>query len=234
MELSDYRARIDQIDRQLVELFAQRMNTAAGIVAYKKEHGLPVDLGYYGPGTDNPARQVVVLSPGRMTPPAGIAANKKEPGLRVLAPVGGRKKLLDVAAQAPEDMRDYTASLYTMLFELSRCYQGRLLGSTSPLTTEIQTAIDQTPNLFPSNVSVACQGVAGGPFPPARPQPVQPPPHTYLSPLLSGGCRPRTGVGAAPRGAPRENTPPPFSRQRCRLPVGVWRGLIPGGPAQGF
>ena len=48
-----------------------------------------------------------------------------------------------------------------MLFELSRCYQGRLLGSTSPLTAEIQTAIDQTPNLFPSNVSVACQGVAG-------------------------------------------------------------------------
>ena len=42
MELSDYRARIDQIDRQLVELFAQRMNTAAGIAAYKKEHGLPV------------------------------------------------------------------------------------------------------------------------------------------------------------------------------------------------
>ena len=120
MELSDYRARIDQIDRQLVELFAQRMNTAAGIVAYKKEHGLPV-----------------------------------------LDPVREREKLLDVAAQAPEDMRDYTASLYTMLFELSRCYQGRLLGSTSPLTTEIQTAIDQTPNLFPSNVSVACQGVAG-------------------------------------------------------------------------
>lgn len=120
MELSDYRARIDQIDRQLVELFARRMNTAAGIAAYKKEHGLPV-----------------------------------------LDPVREREKLLDVAAQAPEDMRDYTASLYTMLFELSRCYQGRLLGSTSPLTTEIQTAIDQTPNLFPSNVSVACQGVAG-------------------------------------------------------------------------
>ena len=94
MELSDYRARIDQIDRQLVELFAQRMNTAAGIAAYKKEHGLPV-----------------------------------------LDPVREREKLLDVAAQAPEDMRDYTASLYTMLFELSRCYQGRLLGSTSPLTS---------------------------------------------------------------------------------------------------
>ena len=63
MELSDYRARIDQIDRQLVELFAQRMNTAAGIAAYKKEHGLPV-----------------------------------------LDPVREREKLLDVAAQAPEDL----------------------------------------------------------------------------------------------------------------------------------
>jgi len=29
MELSDYRAQIDQIDRQLVELFAQRMTPAA-------------------------------------------------------------------------------------------------------------------------------------------------------------------------------------------------------------
>ena len=54
-------------------LFAQRMNTAAGIAAYKKEHGLPV-----------------------------------------LDPVREREKLLDVAAQAPEDMRDYTASLYTL------------------------------------------------------------------------------------------------------------------------
>ena len=39
MELSDYRVQIDRIDRQLVELFAQRMETAAGIAAYKKEHG---------------------------------------------------------------------------------------------------------------------------------------------------------------------------------------------------
>ena len=38
MELSDYRAQIDQIDRQLVALFAQRMNTAAGIAAYKKAY----------------------------------------------------------------------------------------------------------------------------------------------------------------------------------------------------
>ena len=120
MELSDYRAQIDRIDRQLVELFAQRMETAAGIAAYKKAHGLPV-----------------------------------------LDPVRERQKLLEVASQAPEAMRDYTASLYTLLFELSRSYQTRLLGTSSALTAEIQSAIDHTPQLFPGNASVACQGVAG-------------------------------------------------------------------------
>ena len=120
MELSDYRVQIDRIDRQLVELFAQRMETAAGIAAYKKEHGLPV-----------------------------------------LDPIRERQKLQNVVELAPEDMKDYTASLYTLLFELSRGYQNRLLGASTALTAEIQSAIDNTPKLFPSNVPVACQGVAG-------------------------------------------------------------------------
>ncbi len=42
MELTDYRKQIDAIDTQLVSLFAERMQTAANIAAYKKEHGLPV------------------------------------------------------------------------------------------------------------------------------------------------------------------------------------------------
>lgn len=42
MELSDYRKQIDQIDDELLRLFAQRMQTAAGIAAWKKEHGQPV------------------------------------------------------------------------------------------------------------------------------------------------------------------------------------------------
>lgn len=42
MELSDYRTQIDRIDAELLRLFAERMQTAAGIAAYKKEHALPV------------------------------------------------------------------------------------------------------------------------------------------------------------------------------------------------
>ena len=120
MELGDYRAQIDEIDHKLVELFAKRMDVAAGIAAYKKEHGLPV-----------------------------------------LDPVREREKLQKTVQSAPEALRDYTASLYSLLFELSRCYQNRLLGGDTALTREIQTAMGETPKLFPTQASVACQGVAG-------------------------------------------------------------------------
>ncbi len=42
MEMTDYRARIDEIDRELTALFARRMAVAAEIAAHKKEKGLPV------------------------------------------------------------------------------------------------------------------------------------------------------------------------------------------------
>ena len=40
--LAGYRAELDGIDRELVELFARRMDVAGAIGAYKKAHGLPV------------------------------------------------------------------------------------------------------------------------------------------------------------------------------------------------
>ena len=42
MELTELRQKIDGIDRELVRLFTQRMETAAEIGEYKKEHGLPI------------------------------------------------------------------------------------------------------------------------------------------------------------------------------------------------
>ena len=42
MDHNDYRKMIDDIDRQLLALFGQRMEVAAAIAAYKKEHNLPV------------------------------------------------------------------------------------------------------------------------------------------------------------------------------------------------
>ena len=120
MDLNDYRRQIDEIDTQMLALFAQRMEVAAAIAAYKKEHDLPVLDG------------------------------KRE-----------REKLLDVAAKTPDDLKDYAVSLYSLLFELSRSHQTRMLGTNTALTEQIARAIENTPKLFPGSAAVACQGVEG-------------------------------------------------------------------------
>ena len=42
MELTDLRAQIDVIDRELVALLERRIDVAAGVAEYKMAHGLPV------------------------------------------------------------------------------------------------------------------------------------------------------------------------------------------------
>ena len=42
MELSDYRKKLDEIDDEILRLFAERMEIAADIAAWKKERELPV------------------------------------------------------------------------------------------------------------------------------------------------------------------------------------------------
>ena len=42
MELTELRDRIDEIDRQLVDLFIRRMNTSAEVAEYKRQHGMKV------------------------------------------------------------------------------------------------------------------------------------------------------------------------------------------------
>ena len=120
MDLSYYREQIDQIDDELIQLFARRMETAAQIAQWKRQAGKPV------------------MDAGRE-----------------------RAKLLDVMEKCPEEFKDYAVSLYSLLFELSRSYQHRILDSSSALTEQISAAIAHTAPLFPKTASVACQGVEG-------------------------------------------------------------------------
>lgn len=120
MDLSEYRTKIDEIDRQLVSLFAERMATAADIAAYKKAHHLPV-----------------------------------------LDAARERQKLRQIAELAPAALQNETQTLYRLLFALSRSYQSRLLGPVSSLPAEIEKAISDTPQLFPTRAAIACQGVEG-------------------------------------------------------------------------
>ncbi len=120
MQLQDYRNKIDEIDVQIARLFTERMQTAAKIAAYKKEHGLSV------------------LDAGRE-----------------------RQKLSEIAKLVPEEFEDATLSLYSLILEFSRGYQNKLLGTSVELPNKIESAIQNTPQLFPPKAIVACQGVEG-------------------------------------------------------------------------
>ena len=105
--------------------------------------------------------ELVKLFGQRMDVAARIADYKKENNLPILVPAREREKLADVAQKAGPEMANYTRVLYSMLFELSRSYQGKRNDSRSPLYQRITQAIDNTPKLFPQQAMVACQGVEG-------------------------------------------------------------------------
>ncbi|MBO7363927.1 MAG: chorismate mutase [Lachnospiraceae bacterium] len=120
MDLQDYRKEIDAVDRQLTDLFAERMRISGEIARYKKTNGIRV--------TD----------PGRE-----------------------REKLFEVGTQVPEEFGGYAKQLFSVLFDLSRSYQNRLNREGDSLTAAVTAAIRDTPQLFPQNAFVACQGVEG-------------------------------------------------------------------------
>lgn len=120
-----------------------------------------MDLSDYRIKIDEIDEQLTRLFTQRMEVAADIARYKQENGLPVLDSSREKKKLLSVAESVPEQTRDYTLSLYSLLFELSRSYQTRLLGFATPLTEQIHSAIEKTPPLFPEHAVVACQGVEG-------------------------------------------------------------------------
>lgn len=97
----------------------------------------------------------------RMEEAGQIAAWKKEHNKPVLDVQVERRKLHEISDMAPEELKEYVIQLYTMIFELSRAYQNHLIAGDNPLTRDIQNAIQNTPELFPSNLAVACQGVEG-------------------------------------------------------------------------
>ena len=120
-----------------------------------------MDLNKYREQIDRVDDELLRLFAERMDLSTQIAAYKKENGLPVLDASRERQKLNSIAEKSPEGLSEYAVSLYSLIFELSRSCQNRLLGASTTLTEQIQAAIEHTPKLFPSNVTVACQGVEG-------------------------------------------------------------------------
>lgn len=105
--------------------------------------------------------ELVDLFQQRMDVAKDIAQYKKDNSLPVLDVVREREKLASVSELGKEEMKDYIRVLYSLMFELSRSYQGSLLERKTPLYSDIMDAIEGTDKLFPRSPIVACQGTEG-------------------------------------------------------------------------
>ena len=105
--------------------------------------------------------ELVKLFAKRMEVSSKIAQFKKEKSLPVLDVKRERDKLKAVVDSSPDDIKEYTSVLYSLMFELSRSYQNKLIGKGTPLVSKIKDAIENTPKLFPEREAVTCQGVEG-------------------------------------------------------------------------
>lgn len=105
--------------------------------------------------------ELLKLFTQRMDIAAEIAAWKKENNMPVLDLRREKEKLRALEERSPEELREYTASLFSLMMELSRSRQNRILHPTSPETEAIEKALKETPQLFPETAMVACQGVEG-------------------------------------------------------------------------
>ena len=105
--------------------------------------------------------QIAELLTQRMEISRRIAAWKKDAGRPALDTRREREKLNALTAECREDMAQPLRVVYSLLFELSRAEQNKLLAPESEQLRMIRRAIAETPQLFPEEAHVACQGVEG-------------------------------------------------------------------------
>ena len=110
---------------------------------------------------DNIDNEIVRLFQERMRVAADVAEYKKANGKAILDKARERQKLNDIVSKTDEEFKSYTHVLYSLMFELSRSYQGRLLNEGTELQKRISDAVENTERLFPRSAEVACQGVEG-------------------------------------------------------------------------
>lgn len=105
--------------------------------------------------------KIVMLYKARMETSAEIAEYKRESALPVYDPSRERKLLYSVSEQAGEEFEAGVRVLFSVLMELSKSYQNRLLLTQSGLAVKMKDAVENTPHLFPEKAVVACQGTEG-------------------------------------------------------------------------
>ncbi len=110
---------------------------------------------------DNIDAQILDLMRQRLTVVDEVTNYKKENQIPTYDAIREREKINTLADICEIDMRSYARSLYGLLFDISKDYQLKKQGGKSGTLALIQKAISQTPNLFPPEANVICQGTWG-------------------------------------------------------------------------
>lgn len=103
--------------------------------------------------------EILLLMEKRMEAAKKIGQYKRENDLPVLNSSREREILCRVTKKAAPEIKDYVKPMFLSLFEISRSYQAD--AKDSHLCNMINSAIEDTEKVFPSNAVVACQGVDG-------------------------------------------------------------------------
>lgn len=105
--------------------------------------------------------QLIRLFNDRMELSREIGEHKRKLNAPVLNPGREREILRRIAAGSSKELGAYSQVLFRMLFDLSRSYQDRLMAGEAPLGKEIEKATENTAKIFPTEGSIACQGIEG-------------------------------------------------------------------------
>jgi len=90
-----------------------------------------------------------------------IAEHKKQNNLPIYDSERERQLFDRVATLAGAKTESYVRTLFSVITDLSRSYQGRIIHGKSETALRIEKAIAETPQLFPQKATVACQGAEG-------------------------------------------------------------------------
>lgn len=104
---------------------------------------------------------ILELFKERMDVANEVAAYKGEHKLPVFDRNREHQILVNAAAKVPEDQQAYVQVLMSLLMEASRSRQTNSLGRNNEVVSNINKAIKESPELFPRDAFVACQGVEG-------------------------------------------------------------------------
>ena len=104
---------------------------------------------------------ILELFKERMDVAHEVAAYKAENKLPVFDRNREHQILVDAAAKVPKDQQAYVQVLMSLLMEASRSRQTRALGLGNQVVANINEALKESPELFPRDAFVACQGVEG-------------------------------------------------------------------------